>query len=485
MERAAARCASWLLQHFPYSSFKIFVGPGNNGGDGLVIARHLAQKNKKVAVYLVNEQQQRVSGLHAINLQRLREMGGVPCVDINSAAGFPSIERDDLVVDALFGSGLKRPLAGLYKELIRYLNRWPETGVSVDIPSGLMGEDNTENDREAIFCADHTLTFEFPFLSFFFAENEPYVGQWHVLSIGLHPVIIRQMATPFFLTELSDIVLPERKRFSHKGNYGHALLVAGSKGMMGAAVLAAEACLLSGAGLLTVHVPACGYEIIQTAVPEAMANVDPDGEKVTTLPSFDRYHAVGAGCGLGRHPSTAHALKHLVLSCKLPLVLDADALNLLAGNPEMLAGLPAGTVLTPHPGEFDRLFGPSENGYRRMLKQRQMAQQYKVVIVLKGAFSSVALPGGEVYFNPTGNPGMATGGSGDVLTGIILGFLAQGHEPSKAAIMATCLHGLAGDIAMEDKAQENIVARDIIHYLGKAFLKVKKLNPENGNRQFF
>lgn len=473
MERAAAQCSKWLLLNYPEQhSFKIFAGPGNNGGDGLVIARLLAERNKNVSVYLVNLSSA-VSELVTLNLQRAKEYNTIKIINIHSADDFPTIHPDDTIIDALFGSGLKRPLEGLYKNLVKYLNNSRVYKISIDIPSGLMGEDNSLNDVEAIFQADCTLTFEFPFLSFFISDNEKFVGKWHLLPIGLHPDIIKKTPTDFFLTEKKDIVLKQRQLFSHKGTYGHGLLIAGSYGMMGAVILSSKACLRTGIGLLTAHIPKTGYEILQTAVPEAMASVDKENDFISSLPDLAKYTAIAIGCGIGKNQQTEKIISQLIDVCKVPLVMDADALNILSNHPQWIKKLPADTILTPHPGEFDRLFGKSENGFVRLQKQKKAAAENHIIIILKGAYTSIALPDGRVFFNPTGNPGMATGGSGDVLTGMILSLLAQRYEPFQAALTAVFMHGLAGDLAAEKKNQESLIASDIIENISEALNKIK------------
>jgi NAD(P)H-hydrate epimerase len=338
-----------------------------------------------------------------------------------------------------------------------------------------MGENNTGNIPENIIQADFTLTFQFPKISFFFAENEKYVGDWEVLPIRLHPEGIEQTLTNFFLTEGEDVqqIIQKRSRFGHKGTYGHALLIAGSYGKMGAAVLASKACLRSGAGLLTTHVPHLGYSIIQTAVPEAMASIDQHDSFFTEFPGLEQFTAVGVGPGINQKTNTKRALNELLEKSKVPLVIDADALNILAENKTWLEKLPENSILTPHPGEFKRLAGESETSYERLQKQISFSEKYKVIVVLKGAFTTVSTPGGKVYFNSSGNPGMATAGSGDVLTGIILGLLAQGISPENAAIAGVYLHGLAGDLAAQQNSEFALVAGDIIDYLRKAFITLK------------
>ena len=473
MERAALRCSQWLLENCAdHQSFRIFAGPGNNGGDGLVIARHLAEKRKKVKVYTVGHEGT-VSDLVQLNKQRLKEQGLAVIYDIKSKNDFPDVRDDDVVIDALFGSGISRPLQGINAELIQYLNRSRAYKVTIDIPSGLFGEYNSSNDRLSVFKADATLTFEFPFLSFMLSDNAAYTGDLHILPIGLHPEAIRQSGTDFFLLEEQDVLIRKRRKFSHKGTFGHGLLIAGSYGMMGAAVLAARACLRSGIGLLTTHVPKDGYEIMQTAVPESIVSIDKSKKHFTSLPELKKYSAIAIGCGIGQGKHTRAAFHKLLDKVKRPCVIDADALNILSNDKKLLKDLPDNTILTPHPGEFDRLFGKSDSAWERLMKQKAAAEKYKITIILKGAYTSIAVADGRVFFNPTGNPGMATGGSGDILTGMILSFLSQGYDTLQSAINAVYLHGLAGDMAALKTSEESLIATDLADELINAIKKMK------------
>ncbi len=489
MERASLQITGWLANRFSTENKMIFfAGPGNNGGDALAIARQMADLDFICEVWLMDSVKP-LKGSPAFNWQQLEEQGKVKLSKISSIADFPEIGQNDLLIDGLFGSGLSRPLEGLPAEIVQKINAVKFSGhptqsrvttkntvVSIDIPSGLMGEDNTVNISENIIHADFTLTFQFPKISFFFAENEKYTGVWEILPIRLHPEGIANSQTDFFLTEKEEIqrIIQKRAKFGHKGTYGHALLIAGSYGKMGAAVLASRACLRAGTGLLTTHVPHFGYSIIQTAVPEAMASVDQHDSIFTEFPDLKAFSAVGVGPGINRKTNTKRALIELFEKSKAPLVVDADALNILAEDKTLLDKLPSNSILTPHPGEFRRLVGDAENSYLRVQKQIKFSKKYKVIVVLKGAFTSVSTPEGKLFFNSTGNPGMATAGSGDVLTGIILGLLAQGITPENAALAGVFLHGLAGDFAAEKKSEFSLVAGDIIDYLGKAFIA---LNP--------
>jgi ADP-dependent NAD(P)H-hydrate dehydratase / NAD(P)H-hydrate epimerase len=473
MERAALGCVNWICSNVsPGEKFMVFSGPGNNGGDGWAVARLLTLRGyKQISLYFLQIGKV-ISPDSVINRQRLEGLNAVPVYEIRSENDFPVISPWDVIVDALFGSGLSRPLEGLSASLVGHLNASGSRVISIDIPSGLSME-GTNVQREHIIRATDTLSFEFPKRPFFFAENAPFTGNWHIIPISLHPAIIREEYTPFQYLAFGEIqiLFRKRQRFSHKGTFGHALLVAGSYGMMGAAILAAKSCLRSGVGLLTTHIPAAGYPVLQGAVPESVFDIDVSRHCFTKIPAKKNYTAAGIGPGLGIAPATIKAMEFMLGSVDYPLVIDADALNILAAHPEMLRLLPPDSILTPHPGEFDRLAGTSETGRKRNDRQIEFAVHHKVIIVLKGAYTSVAMPDGTCYYNSTGNPGMATAGSGDVLTGIILSLLAQGYPPSEAALLGTYVHGLAGDLAALTTGQQALIASDIVNHLGEVFLK--------------
>ncbi len=471
MERAAVQCVGWLTDKFSRNhNFKIFAGPGNNGGDGLTIARILNQNDYNVEVHLI-KLSDRLSPDAIQNLELLKRKNNVNVKEISFIKELPQINSDDVVIDALFGSGLSRPLTGLSAEIVEYLNRCPGHKIAIDIPSGLSGEDIVS--KQTVFKAQDTLTFQFPFLSFLFAENAIYTGKWHVLNIGLHQKIINQTQAEYNLTEMSEVSIKQRAEFGHKGTFGHALLIAGSSGMAGAAVLSSMACLRSGCGLVTAHVPKDIASILHTAFPESLVSADVSKTHITSLPDISKYSAIGFGPGTGTANETRKALYELIKKYNKPLVLDADALNIISAKKDMLKILPEDSILTPHPGEFDRLFGKSANSFDRMMIQKNKAKELGICIILKGHYTCIALPDGSCHFNTTGNSGMATGGSGDVLTGIIVSLLAQGYTPQMAAINGVFIHGMAGDIAAEESGMETLIASDIINNIGKAFNKIK------------
>jgi ADP-dependent NAD(P)H-hydrate dehydratase / NAD(P)H-hydrate epimerase len=470
MERAAMQITGWLIKRFTSDhKLVVFTGPGNNGGDSLAVARQMADRGYRCEVHLLDFGKE-LKGSPLINHGRLEKQGKVTLSAIREQDDFPVIGNSDIIIDGMFGSGLTRPLDGLAASVTRKINALPNMVVSVDIPSGLMGEDNLSNIDENIIRADFTLTFQFPKISFLLADNDRFTGKWVVLPIGLHPEGIDNTPSDFFLTEGEDIrkmIIP-RSKFSHKGTFGHALLIAGSYGKMGAAVLASRSCLRAGTGLLTTHIPEKGYSVLQCGVPEAMASIDQHELMFTSVPDLSPYSAIGAGPGTGCHKESAKGLHELIQRAEVPLVIDADGLNILSENMDWLKEIRNGAVLTPHPGEFARMAGISSSSYDRIQKQIAMAQRYNVVIVLKGAYTSVATPDGKLFFNSTGNPGMATAGSGDVLTGIILGLLSQGFSPKDAAIAGVFLHGRAGDLAAENKSEMSMIAGDIIQFFGDA-----------------
>ncbi len=471
MELASKKLYLWIGDYININRpVYIFTGPGNNGGDGLALARMLLENGYLVEVFMLNISNS-LSRDAEINLQRFSQIGKSKISKILNENQFPVIPKGSLIVDALFGSGLKKPLDGLALRLVNYLNSTDEEILAIDIPSGLFGEDNRDNLPGGIICATNTLTFQFPKLAFFFAENRNFTGEWHVLDIGLHKEFISKVETDWYYCSKPEVagLIKKRKKFDHKGIFGHALLLSGSKGKTGAAILSALACLKSGCGLVTAHIPASAYEILQVAIPEVMCSVDSNKNLIGNLPELSGFDAIGIGPGIGTHQKTASLLKKLLLTIRKPLVIDADGINILAENKDLVNLIPENTILTPHPGEFDRLAGKSQNGYERFLKQIDFAKHYKITVVLKGAFTSIATPNGKVYFNTTGNNGMATAGSGDVLTGIILSLLAQDYTPVNAAITGVYLHGLAGDIALEIESHESLIAGNIIEHIGFAF----------------
>jgi NAD(P)H-hydrate epimerase len=471
MERASQAFVDWFVQQYPHAqSVKVFCGLGNNGGDGLAIARLLSNLHYQVEVWIVRYAEA-TSADFATNAERLKRL--FTPHEIKSEADIPAIGANDLVVDALFGSGLSRPIEGIAAQVVEAVNGSGATIVAVDVPSGLFVD--APNAGSSIVRATHTVTFQLPKLSFLLPQNESYVGEWHVVDIGLLPRALAEAETPYHYVDESYLktLVRQRPKFAHKGLFGHALLVAGSHGKMGAAVLAARACLRSGVGLLTLHVPWSGYEIVQISAPEAMCLVDTQGQYVSEVGDTTAFDIIGIGPGLGTRLETGTAFEKLLQRTTAPMVMDADALNLLAKYPDLLPLLPPGSVLTPHPKEFERLTGKANNDYHRLELLKAFSRKHQVVVVLKGAHTATAWPTGEVYFNIAGNPGMATGGSGDVLTGIITALVAQHYPPGEAAVLGVYLHALAGNLAAAVKGYSALVASDLIEFLPGAFSTFK------------
>jgi NAD(P)H-hydrate epimerase len=458
MERAALRCVNWLRMHYNLNSqtlkFSVVCGPGNNGGDGLVIARHLHQMGQQVNVYLIQDGKNPSPDNHS-NHKRLIKAGLVPSESLNLQ---PSI-----VIDAIFGSGFADTATGVFADAINHINQSGLQVISIDTPSGLSG-DVLGKPESHVVQATHTLTFHCPKRTFMFPQTGSFVGSWHVLDISLSTQHEAELPTNEYLISpalLAPILQPRTAQFAHKGTYGHALIAAGSMGKLGAADLAARAALAAGAGLVTLHCP--GGSTSTRA--EIMTQADDNAQYITDIP-LHNWDAIGFGPGVGTHQDTARALKLLLQNWKNGLVIDADGLNILSENPTWLSFLPQNTVLTPHPKEFSRLAGIITNDTELYAKATEFAQKYQVVLVLKGRHTMVCAPGGNIWFNPTGNPGMATAGMGDVLTGMITAYLANGLSPLYAALKAVFLHGLSGDRAMTEPHANHITAGDLVNHIG-------------------
>lgn len=471
MERASRAFVEWFVERFTYDfsdTIHLFCGIGNNGGDGLCIARMLNHLLFDVKVYIVRFSD-KSSDDFRVNEQKLKEISAISVKNLHNISDFPAFNERDILIDAIFGSGLSRPIEGFTAEIIQKINTSSIPVIAVDIPSGLYAD----HQREGIAVeASHTVSFQFPKLAFLLPQNHRFVGEWHCVDIGLHPTFITQTFTPYHYLEATDItaVLRPKSKFSHKGTSGHALIIGGSYGKIGAVVLTSRATLKAGAGLVTAYVPECGYTIMQISIPEVMCLTDKNAMYIGGLPVIEakdfsskkkKYQAIAIGPGLGQDSNTREALLQLLQSTKQPFVLDADALNIIAQN-KWLEYVPKGSILTPHPKEFERLAGKTANEFERLEKQRAMAQKYGIVVLVKGAHTAIACPDGSVFFNPTGNPAMGTAGSGDVLTGMIAAFVAQGYDSKEAAILGVYLHGLAGDRAA--RAKGNILASDLIEY---------------------
>lgn len=469
MEQAATLCFQWLHSRLQGQNIKIhvFCGIGNNGGDGLVIARHLFQNGYNVNCYIVNFSAKRTNEF-STNYDRLKEIGEWPTV-INNENDFPEISFEDIVIDAIFGNGLTRKPEGFTKKLIQYINNTKVFTLAIDIPSGLFG-DKSVTDKDSVLRAGHTLSFQTPKLAFLLPENKDFINTWEVLDIGLDEAYITNLQPKLHYISKSDIIplYKPRTKWSHKGTYGHSLIIGGSFGKIGAITLATKAALKIGSGLVTAYLPKCGYTILQISVPEAMVEVDDD--KILTYYNFKTNPTViGIGPGMGTTEKTALGFEKFIKENQLPLVMDADAINLLALNKLLLTYLPKNTILTPHPKELERLIGSWKNDYDKLKIASKFSIDYKVIIVIKGTHT-VIIDGESMYFNSTGNPALATAGSGDILTGLITGLLAQSYEPKYAALLGVYLHGKTADIAIQKTGFETFTASTILDYLADAIL---------------
>lgn len=465
MERASRAMADYLLRNELTGEERVLAvcGNGNNGGDGLAIARILQSCGIDADVIMADAEGKKSADCET-NLERLRKR---PLAEAH-------IEKYDIVIDAMFGSGLNRPVEGRLAETIDEINRKSKRTIAVDVPSGLYGDDNTDNPFEHIVRADVTMTLQQPKLSFLMPETEEYVGNMVTLPIGISEEGMRETETPYILTEKDDLpIIGKRSKFGHKGTYGHVLMIGGSEGKAGAMYLSTKACLRTGAGLVTAFTPETVRQALQVSVPEVMCLTNKDRDVLSGSADTEKYTVTGIGCGLGTDEKTVEMMKNVLMNTKKPMVIDADGLNIISQYPDMTSLIPKGSVLTPHPKEWERLSGISlKNRLRQIEAARKFATERNVTVVLKGAYTVVATSDGMVRFNTTGNPGMATAGSGDVLCGIVLGLMAQGMSGNDAAVTGVYIHGTAGDVAAERKGQMSMIASDIIENIGKAIEKI-------------
>ena len=476
MERAARAITHAVMDEYDNRTpMVVFAGPGNNGGDALAVARLLTDNGYEVTVYLFNIHNH-LSEECSANKQRLIEKKKCKSfTEITLNFDPPELNENSVVIDGLFGSGLSKPLAGGFASLVKYVNQSPCKVISIDIPSGLMCEDNTFNIRSNIIKADLTLTIQQKKLCMLLADNQIYLGRIKVLDIRLSAEYIDETDCQYHILEEKDLYafLRHRPDFAHKGSMGNALLVAGSFGMAGAAIFSSQACLRSGAGKIITVTPRKNYEIMQIKVPEAILVLDKEETYFSEPVNSDHFDAMGIGPGLGTAEDTAIAFIAQIRRTNCPTVIDADGLNILANHRAWMQQLSPGTIFTPHPKEMDRLAGGISNGsFDRLQKALDMAEHLQAFIILKGHYSALCMPDGNVFFNPTGNSGMATAGSGDILTGIITGLLARGYNQAEACKLGMYVHGLAGDLAVKEIGKESLVASDIIHYLPKAFQRL-------------
>lgn len=470
MERAAGQCVVWISARFPKDTlFVVLCGTGNNGGDGLAMTRLLHQRGYGVKAFLLQFSKDMSEDCRE-NLVRLQQVEQSLVSIVPPDTFITDIPPHLVIVDAILGTGLSRPTQGWVAAFISHINQLPNKKIAIDIPSGLPADTIADRDA-AILRVQDTLSFQFYKRSFLHPESAAFAGNVHILDIGLDATFISSTHTQYRTIESADAqaIYRPRNPFAHKGTFGSVLIAGGSYGKMGAVILSAKAALRAGAGLVTALVPAYGYHVLQTSLPEAMCRVSGD-KMLEKIDGWENMAAVGIGPGMGTDDNAAAALAAFIEAYKAPFVLDADGLNIVSRQPELLASLPKGTILTPHPKEFARLFGENTNSMIQVDHARIQAMRYNINIVLKGHHTAVITSEGDCWYNMTGNAGMATGGAGDVLTGIITGLLAQGYPPHEAAMLGVYLHGLAGDVAAKKMSQEALIAGDIIDYLGKAFL---------------
>ena len=476
MERAGTNCYEFIKNEIIKNkahSIHIFCGVGNNGGDGLVIARKLLLDGYKVNIYKVQFKANESSDFLS-NEKKLIDLNYEISI-LDKDDDFPNINNDDFIIDAIWGIGLSRPITNFVSTIISHINSSNAFTISIDIPSGLPANPEFKNSN-SIINSDVTITFEIPKLSFLLPNTGNYVGDLKILPIGLNKEFIsKQYSENFFIDK--DYVkskIKKRPPFSHKGDYGHALIIAGSFGKIGAAVLSAKGCLKSGVGLITIQIPSCGYEIMQKSVPEAMV-INDNGEKIIeSVIDYNKYSAIGIGPGLDKNDKTKNVINNIFKCYKKPIVIDADAINIISEDEELLNIIPANSILTPHVGEFGRLVGKWETDLERQYLLKNLSKKLNSFIILKGAYSSIGCPEGKILYNSTGNPGMSTAGSGDVLTGIITSLLAQGYSQKHSAIIGTYIHGLSGDITRKEIGEISLTALDLVDKVPIAF---NQMNP--------
>lgn len=473
MQRAATKVFDWLTDYLQdyKDPITIFCGIGNNGGDALIVAKLLIEKGYKVQTYVVDVSNNRSDDFTwACNL--LKNTDGSQPKLLKEGGSFPVLNKDEFIIDGIFGIGLNRSISGWIKKLIQHINKSEAFKLAIDIPSGLFAN-AAVTDKDAVIRANHTLSFQFPKLAFLLPENHSFVPSFEILDIGLDQKYQEETESKAVLTTTSTIqeLFKLRQQFGHKGNYGHALIVAGSYGKIGAAVLSTKACLRTGAGLVTSFIPKCGYNILQSTLPEAMVLTDKDEKTITDI-SFD-FHptAIAVGMGIGQDSQTKDALLQLFKNSESAMILDADAINLIASHLDLLDAIPKESILTPHPGELKRLLGKWENDYDKLEKAKQFSKIHKAVLIIKGAYTTI-VSGENIYINTTGNPGMATAGSGDVLSGMLAALVSQGYDAVSASILGVFIHGKAGDFALNEKGYESLLASDIINHIGKAFIEL-------------
>ena len=471
MERAGIQIFNWIHLRMQGAQVPIhvFCGIGNNGGDGLVVARQLITHGYNVKTYVVNCSDKRSKDF-LVNYERIKETTKKWPEMLNCEADFPEIGSDDIIIDAIFGIGFNRPAGEWVQGLFQHFRASKAFTLSIDMPSGLYA-DKVPKDENGVVWANYTLSFASPKLVFFLPQTAKYTQQWEILDIGLDPEFFHATETEAELIgklEMVQVYRP-REKFSHKGDFGHSLIIGGSYGKIGAAILSSRAALSSGAGLVTAFIPKCGYTSFQASIPEVMVLTDTDEEKITNIQFDIEPTSIGVGMGLGTDTKTFSALEEFLKSNKKPLVIDADGINIISKHKELLKLLPAGTILTPHPKELERLVGKWKDDFDKLDKVKKFAKSNELIVVIKGS-NTITVSNDRLYINSTGNPGLATAGTGDVLTGIITGLLSQRYEPLSAAVFGIYLHGKSADIAIEELGYQSLIASHVIEYLGKAYI---------------
>lgn len=475
MERAGIQIFNWLHLRMQGAQVPIhvFCGIGNNGGDGLVVARHLITHGYNVKTYIVNCSDKRSKDF-LVNYDRIKEVTKDWPIMLKCEADFPEIHKDDIILDAVFGIGLNRPVGEWVSHLFMHFKSSSAFTLSVDIPSGLY-TDKVPDSEDDVVWANHTLSFQSPKLIFFLPETAKFSLQWEVLDIGIDKAFLINTETEAVLIGKHEVLTmyQPREKFSHKGTYGHALILGGSYGKIGAVLLASKAALASGAGLVTAFVPKCGYSILQSALPEAMVITDADEHFITEISFKIKPNVIGLGIGMRTESNTVVALEKFLKENTTPLVIDADGLNIISKKKSLLKLLPNQSVLTPHPKELERLIGKWKDDFDKLKKTKAFSKKHDCIVVIKGA-NTITIYNGQYYINTTGNPGLATAGTGDVLTGIITGMIAQGYDALQATLFGVYLHGRSADIAIEGLGYQSLIASDVIDGLGEAYIDLFK-----------
>lgn len=478
VDRVANAAAAEIASHWrPTKRTVIFAGPGNNGADALATAIRLIERGFKPIIYLFNIGGNSIKN-ECIQLRNTLR-SDFPDTDFNeiiNTFNTPELGPSDLVIDGLFGTGLKEPLTGGFMALVRYINESGAQVVSLDIPSGMFADWDRQSPTRDIIKANLTLAVQYPRIAFFLPERAALIGRWKLLDIGLNREAAEKTKSAFHLVEASEIrtLLQPRPQFCSKDDFGSALLIAGRFGMCGAAVLACRGALRAGAGKVTLYSPQCAFQIAQTAVPEAMFEADDNNLMISNIQPGRAFKAYGIGPGIGTTETTISAVETFIKSSRTPIVIDADALNCIARRPDLLNHLPKYSILTPHDGEFDRLFGEHNSHEARLKKALEVSKYYNVLILLKGRYTAIVRPDEKIYFNSSGSPAMATPGSGDVLTGILTAFMAQGYKPEVSSLLAAYIHGRAGEMAAEVNGDYGVTASDIADFTGKAIMETMR-----------